>query len=104
MHQAVQDGGGEHWSARAYTLRLSDIVGIETEHGFVTCDVLSPIDALAAEDSIDEVFHTVVGGDRGELDTPPGYQGSTRAFRRDGDWHFHLLAGDRTVRCPRQWC
>lgn len=60
------------FSARGYTLRLSDIVDMETEHEFVKCDVLSPEEVMVAVDGMDAVFHTVVGGGRGEPDTPLG--------------------------------
>ena len=59
-------------SLAGHTLRLSDIIPYETEHEFCKCDVLSPEDVYAAVDGVDAVFHTVLGGLRGQPRSPLG--------------------------------
>lgn len=59
-------------SLAGHTLRLSDIIPYETEHEFCKCDVLSPEDVYAAVDGMDAVFHTVLGGLRGQPRSPLG--------------------------------
>ena len=60
-------------SARGHTLRLSDVIEMNTEHEFIKCNILDTDDLAAAMEGVDVVFHTVIGGKPSEPDTPAGH-------------------------------
>ena len=79
-------------ASREHTLRLSDLVKMDTEHEFVPCNILKPEDLAVAMDGIDVVFHTVVGKRTDEPDTPAGHVNlSSKRFEVSVTGTFNVL-------------
>ena len=89
-------------SEQGHTLRLSDVVEMETEHEFVKCDILDTDDLAAAVDGVDVVFHTVVGGRTKEPDTPAGrVRGRSKRFAVSVMGTFNVLQMAAEIGVPK---